>query len=444
MRSPLAARLTLAALIAACSLIPTATAQAAAPANFAAPTVFVDYYDWYGAPPYNPTYVHWNGGNAGRPDPSVNITSEAFPSLGAYASTNPAVIRQHMAWIKQARGDVVSLDWWGQGSPEDRGVRAVMNGAAAAGLKVNFLIDAYAGETPSSIVSDIAYIYRNYGGLPAFYRVSRPTKYGPSGRPRGVFMLYSPPTANAAQYPGRMDGIRGTANDAIVLARTNDSLMLSDPGVRNFLSLTHFDGMFNYGVYNTVTYGRALPQSNDYILLFSVAPGFNNTRAAGIKTPTVVSRNNGAVYDASWSTLTARHPEWINIVSFNEWHETTEIEPAKPMTYNGFTYNNYNGAYGLSGNSASMAYITRTAFWVGRYKGTAPPKSSSTPPPATAKPSPKQTSAPSIPPGTFEPIPGLPPVPIWAVVLVVVGGGLALAALFIRRRGQKSDDGSAG
>jgi len=437
------ARLTLSALIAACSLIPAAAGQAAsslAPSHFAAPTVFIDYYDWYGAPPTSSTYVHWNGGSASRPDPSVNITSESFPVLGAYESGSAAVIRQHMAWIRQARVDVVSLDWWGQGSREDRLAKAVMDGAAAAGLKVNFLIDAYAGETPSSVFSDIAYIYRKYGSHPAFYRVSRPTKYGSSSKPRGVFMLYSPPAplANEAAYARSMDAIRGTANDAIVLVRTNDSLLFSGTAVSNYLSALHFDGMFNYGVYGSSAYGRQLPQSNDYILMFSVAPGFNNTRAAGVTKPSVVSRSNGGTYDASWSTLTARHPEWISIVSFNEWHETTEIEPAQPMTYNGFTYLSYNGAYGLSGNAAALAYINRTAFWAGRYKGTAPPRASPTaapPPGVTPKPTHKPATTPSAaPPGYFTPVPGLPPVPIWAVVLVVIGGGLAGAALLLRQR----------
>lgn len=436
------ARLTLAALIVASALVPATATQAMAtlaPSHFAAPTVFTFYYDWYGAPPYSPNYVHWDGGSASRPDPSVNVTSNSFPVLGAYDSGNAAVIRQHMAWIKAAHIDVVSLDWWGQGSREDRLAKSVMDGAAAAGLKVNFVIDAYAGETPSSVFSDIAYIYRKYGSHPAFYRVSRPTKYGPSGAPRGVFLLYNPPAPLAyyTQYAKSMDAIRGTAGDAIVLVRTNDSLLLNGSSVSAFVSATHFDGMFNYGEYGTSAYGRQLPQSNDYILLYAVSPGFDNSRAAGITKPSVVNRNNGGTYDASWSTLTARHPEWVSIVSFNEWHETTEIEPAKPMTYSGFTYLNYEGAYGLHGGPATSAYITRTAFWVSRYKGSAPPRQPSSPPPPTsakpsAKPSSKSSSAP--PPGYFEPVPGLPPVPIWAVVLVVAGGALAAVALFLRRR----------
>ena len=93
-------RFAVATLLAGCSASPMAVAQAApaaVPANFAAPTVFIDYYDWYGAPPLSPTYGHWDGGNASRPDPSQNITSASYPTLGPYDSSSASVLRQHMA-----------------------------------------------------------------------------------------------------------------------------------------------------------------------------------------------------------------------------------------------------------------------------------------------------------------------------------------------------------
>jgi glycosyl hydrolase family 99 len=444
LRSRFVARLAVATLFASFALIPGGSGQAASdavPARFAAPKVFIFYYDWYGAPPYSPNYIHWDGGNRGRPAPSQNITSESYPVLGAYDSSAASVIRQHMAWIKAAHIDVVTLDWWGQGSREDRLAKLVMDGAAAHGLKVNFIIDAYAGETPASIGSDIAYIYRKYGGHPAFYRVARPTKYGPSKRARGVFMLYSPPAlgSNSSAYARLMDGIRGTANDAIVLVRSNDSLLYSDANVRQSLSSLHFDGMFNYGAYSTSAYQRQLPQSNDYILLFSVAPGFDNSRAAGSHTLIIVRRNNGSFYDGGWSTLISKRPEWISIVSFNEWHETTQIEPARPFTYGTFSYLDYQGAYGLHGPAASNAYLTRTTFWADRFKGTRPvARPTASPPRPAASPSPvtSPTKRPtSTPPALPISIPALTrAAPELALILIIVGGLIGGAVLLWRRR----------
>jgi len=337
-----------------------------------------------------------------------------------------------MAWIKAAHVDVVSLNWWGQGSREDSLARLVMDGAAAHGLKVNFMIDPYIGQTPASMGSDIAYIYRKYGSHPAFYRVARPTKYGPSTRLRGVFMFYNPPPPRLyySEYSKLMNQMRGTANDAIVLVRSDDSLLYSDANLRSYLSYLHFDGMFNYGVYGKADYQRQLPQSNDYILMFSVGPGFDNSRASGISSPVKIGRNNGSTYDGGWSTLIGKRPEWISVVSFNEWHETSQIEPARPLSYGGFRYLDYLGAYGLRGTAASNAYITRTALWADRFKGRVvkPPAS---PPPATSPPRPA-TSTPSVsPPSTFGPLPELPRL---ALILVVVGGLIAAAVVLWRRR----------
>jgi glycoprotein endo-alpha-1,2-mannosidase len=435
------ARLALATLFAACSLVPARSGEASAfavPSRFTAPTVFIYYYDWYGAPPFSPNYRHWDGGNPSRPDPSRNITSASYPVLGAYDSSSPSVIRQHMAWIKAAHVDVISLDWWGQGSREDNLAKPVMNAAAAQGLKVNFVIDSYLGETPASVGSDIAYIYRKYGHLPAFYRVSRPTKYGPSTRLRGLFMLYNPPSPrlNYSEYAKLMDGIRGTANDAIVLVRTDDSLLYSDTNLRQYLSFLHFDGMFNYGAYGKVAYQRQLPQSNDYILVFSVAPGFDNSRASGIRSPTKVQRSSGSFYDGGWSTLIAKRPEWIAVVSFNEWHETTQIEPARPFSYDGFRYLDYEGAYGSHGTAASNAYLTRTAFWTDRFKGrvarpAASPQRRASPTPATSPPR-RATSTPSVVPISGPALASA--VPELALILIIVGGLAVAASVLWRRR----------
>ena len=435
MRSRLVARLTLATLFAACCLIPATSSQAASnavPTRFGAPTVFIHYYDWYGAPPLSPTYGHWDGGSIRRPDPSQNITSASYPVLGAYDSSSASVVRQHMAWIKAAHVDVVSVNWFGQGSLEDRLARIVMDGAAAQGLKVNFVINPYSGESVASIGSDIAYIYRKYGSHPAFYRASRPTKYGPSTRPRGLFMLYNPPAPRLyySDYSKLMDKIRGTANDAIVLVRTDDRLLYSDANLRPYLSALHFDGMFNYGVYGKADYQRQLPQSNDYILMFSVGPGFDNSRAAGITSPVKIARSNGSTYDGGWSALIARRPEWISVVSFNEWHETSQIEPARPLSYGAFRYLDYVGAYGLRGSAASNAYITRTALWADRFKGKVRQPSASASP--STSPTRPPTSTPSPPP--IAAAAALRELPRFALILVVIGGLIAAAVVLWRRR----------
>ena len=74
-------------------------------------------------------------------------------------------------------------------------------------------------------------------------------------------------------------------------------------------------------------------------------------------------RANGQTYDRLWSAAIAAAPDIVTITSYNEWGEGTQIEPAQAR----LGYASYDGAWGLRGTAAQMAYLTRTAYWVGRF-----------------------------------------------------------------------------
>lgn len=52
---------------------------------------------------------------------------------------------------------------------------------------------------------------------------------------------------------------------------------------------------------------------------------------------------------------------WIGITSFNEWHEGTQIEPAKSFMFENFIYEDYR-------KEKPDFYLLKTKFWLQKFK----------------------------------------------------------------------------
>ena len=300
------------------------------PEGTTAGEVAIFYYPWYGTERRDGGWQHWQQhGN----DPPKRIASGWMPVRGAYSSSDPAVIRGQMREIADIGVQTVIVSWWGPGSAEGARLPPILHAARAAGLRVALHVEPYAGRTPAQLESEI----RAFGdsGIQDFY----------------IYDSTTTPDSEWRALNQRLSGVRLFANTSLPgRARAGD-----------------FAGLYTYDVY--VYDGSSFPRMCasarrlGLVCAPSVGPGYDASRATG--DPRKRSRERGATYDAMWRGAVRGRASIVTITSYNEWHEGTQIEPARAV---GAPYASYDGAYGLLGLPAQRAYLDRTAMWVGRYR----------------------------------------------------------------------------
>jgi hypothetical protein len=305
-------------------------AETGAPAGGPAAETAIFYYAWFGTPADDGEYVHWQQGGGAPPD---HVGSSFYPSRGPYSSSDVVVLGEQMREIAAAGVGTVIASWWGRGSLEDRRLPAVVAAARAHGLRVAAHLEPYEGRSVASTASDVAYLREL--GIADFY----------------VWASVQLEDGDWLELNRSLEGVRTFANTNL-------------PGKA---AAGGFDGVYTYDVllYDGRFFPRYCAQARRLRLLCapSVGPGYDARRA----TPDtrLRPRHRGLTYDAMWQGAIRARADVVTITSYNEWHEGTQIEPARATA----GYEAYEGAWGRSGAAAQTAYLDRTAFWAARYAG---------------------------------------------------------------------------
>jgi len=289
------------------------------------------YYPWYGTPAHDGRYQHWAQHGA---SPPRRIASSYYPVRGVYSSGDGRVVRAQMREIAQAGVDQVIVSWWGRGSVEDGRLPLVSRAARAARLRVAAHVEPYPGRTAASVVADARYLRR--------FRITE-------------LYVYDPGTIGAARWRSQLEGLHG-------------SRLFAQTPFAGFAAAGGFDGVYTYDVlvWGGDDFARICGEAHRRRLLCapSVGPGFDARRATG--EPRVKPRRSGATYDSMWRAALRARADVVTITSYNEWHEGTQIEPARARA----GYASYVGAWGRRGPAAERAYLARTAYWTARARFT--------------------------------------------------------------------------
>jgi hypothetical protein len=250
-----------------------------------------------------------------------------------YSSADALVVDAQMREISAAGIGSVIASWWGRGSLEDRRLPLLLDAAARHGLQVAAHLEPYGGRTVASTGEDVEYL-RGLG-ITDFY----------------IWASVALPDSEWADLNLRLDGVRTFANTNLV----------------GRAAAGGFDGVYTYDVllFNGRLFPRLCAQARKLGLLCapSVGPGYDARRATPDRR--VKPRRAGARYDEMWLGAVRARADMVTITSYNEWHEGTQIEPARAGRRG---YLSYDGAWGRSGRLAETAYLDRTAYWVQRLR----------------------------------------------------------------------------
>jgi hypothetical protein len=311
------------------------------------PEVSAFYYPWWANPSDGAgVWRHWEQGGHNPPN---DVSSDFYPKRGAYSSADAAVLDQHMADMQRAGIDTVVSSWWGPGSYEDSVLPKVVAAARAHGLRVAVHIEPYGGRTPASVQRDI-------NGLRANFAIDD-------------YYVYEAMLSPASDWAVRLHAVGGVR----VLAETGSLSAVLAGRFAQFARDGGFDGVYTYDPvrYHRSEFGYACGAARQRRLLCgpSVAPGQVATRT--LPGRAVVDRQRGLRYDLQWLEATDAGADLVSITSYNEWHEGTQIEPARHWCWpQGGCSPGYSGDFGRTGLSAQDVYLDATFAYARRFRDT--------------------------------------------------------------------------
>ncbi|MEO2045591.1 MAG: glycoside hydrolase family 99 protein [Pirellulales bacterium] len=345
------------------------------------------YYPWYGNPDTDSQWQgHWNHPVAVRTGLTRSypggddIGANFYPQSGCTSSNNPKDLDRHMRQLRRAGIGVISVSWWGIDSYTDRTIPKLLDAAAKYQIEVNFHLEpnlGYGKRNPKQVRQAIRHIIDTYGQHAAFYRcrfmqgrighenIGHTGDLACSKAPAlPLFYIYDSYLTSPDQWaillaPNGSQTIRNTPYDAVMIG------LWVKAGDGPSLLAAHFDGYYTYFATDNFTYGSTLKnwstlaafaKQHRVAFIPSVGPGYIDTRIRPWNGRNTRDRENGKYYDRMFTAAIKEEPSIINITSFNEWHEGTQIEPVIPKTVGDYTYKDYRP-------QSPFYYLDRTSYW---------------------------------------------------------------------------------
>jgi hypothetical protein len=240
-----------------------------------------------------------------------------------YSSDDPGVISRHIHQAKRAGIDGFVCSWWGPGDFTDKNFNKILDIARDSGFSAALYFETLSASGPRDereIERWLRYAISTYRAHSAM--ITR------NGKP--LIVLWASNALPRTRWKAIMDRLKADGLEATYLGMGDD-----------IADLQVFDGLHQYGVFSIPSlseYNRlGTRATRDYAALggpltekistATVQPGYDERTIPG-RPGLFRSREEGRFYSSTFQAAIDADPDWIFIVSWNEWYEQTQIEPS--------------------------------------------------------------------------------------------------------------------
>lgn len=291
--------------------------------NKEAKTTFVAaYYGWYGLEDLD--WFHW--------DNPRNPTARYLPLLGQISDgpisqsyslygfssndeSNLRLVKRQMALAKMAGITAFAVSWWGPGSFEDRFMPTIMKAAEQVGFKVTVIFEPFyknAQDKWKAVDMAIDYLMERYMDSEVWLRDS-------DNQPV-VFTFDIGPPGEWSNWKKILSG-----RNMAWVAHTTDRSVLNY-GFKYFYEYSPVGIIAAGNDIMRVYMGVSDIPPYDRLFIPTVSPRYDDTK---VRQPGYVIGDQlwESSVEATKAVLLHRKPQFVFVTSWNEWHESTSIEP---------------------------------------------------------------------------------------------------------------------
>ena len=285
-------------------------------------TFVAAYYGWYGIEDLN--WVHW-----GDPeDPATKylpllgqisgtFTSQSYSLYGFSLDEerNLRLVKRQMALAKMAGISAFAVSWWGPNSFEDKFMPTIMKAAEEVGFKITVIFEPFYKNFPNKwdvVEESIDYLKEHYMESEVWLR-------DPEGKP----VVFTFDIGSHEEW-NNWKRILSGKNMAWVAHTTDRSVL--EYGFKYFYEYSPVGIVAAGGDIMSVYMGVSDIPPYDRLFIPTISPRYDDTK---VRSPGYSMGDElwESSVEATKAVLAHRKPEFVFVTSWNEWHESTSIEP---------------------------------------------------------------------------------------------------------------------